>query len=207
MYTLVGQRVQIDRQRSYQGLTLTRGHLGDLTLVQNDTADQLYVIVHHIPRDLVATGCPVVRIDGRVALDLDEVKSLVCRQVAIHLGSRHAHLGVLREAACGGLYNRKSLWQDLVEFLLIDLLDLLLQLIYLVIYFLTLVDLQRVDRGLQLLDALLLIRNSGLQPIHERPRTSTQFIVVKLVYLLISRLDFLHVRHNGTHVLLRLISK
>ena len=48
-----GQGVEVKRERGHQGFALARGHLGDLALVQRDAADQLHVIVHHVPRQLV----------------------------------------------------------------------------------------------------------------------------------------------------------
>ena len=44
-----GQGVQVQRQRGDQRLALARGHLGHLPLVQRDAADELHVVVHHVP--------------------------------------------------------------------------------------------------------------------------------------------------------------
>ncbi len=44
---LAGQRIQVDRQRCYQRLTLTGFHLGDLAFVQCHAADQLDIKVTH----------------------------------------------------------------------------------------------------------------------------------------------------------------
>ena len=38
-----GQGVQVDRQSGGQGFSLTGLHLGDLSLVENDPADELHV--------------------------------------------------------------------------------------------------------------------------------------------------------------------
>ena len=52
VYAFAGDRIQIHRQRGHQGFTLTRAHLGDFTLVQHHTADQLHVKMAHAQRAL-----------------------------------------------------------------------------------------------------------------------------------------------------------
>jgi hypothetical protein len=47
VHGVTGQRIQVGRQGRDQGLALPRAHLGDLALVQGDTADQLHVEVPH----------------------------------------------------------------------------------------------------------------------------------------------------------------
>ena len=44
-----GERVEVERQGGDEGLALAGGHFGDLALVQRDAADQLDVIMHHVP--------------------------------------------------------------------------------------------------------------------------------------------------------------
>ena len=45
VHAATGQGVQVHRQGSHQGLALTGLHLGDLALMQHDTAQQLHVVV------------------------------------------------------------------------------------------------------------------------------------------------------------------
>ena len=47
MYTLARQSVEICGKRSHEGLTFTRTHLCDTSLMQSDTADKLNVEVAH----------------------------------------------------------------------------------------------------------------------------------------------------------------
>ena len=71
--TLAGKRIQEHGEGRDEGLTLTCGHLGYLSLMQGDTADQLHVVVHHIPLEVVTSGHPVVPPDRFVPLDGKEV--------------------------------------------------------------------------------------------------------------------------------------
>ena len=52
MHALAGERVQIGRQGRDQRLALAGAHLGDLAVVQRDSADQLHVEVAHFERAL-----------------------------------------------------------------------------------------------------------------------------------------------------------
>ncbi len=48
-----GERVEIERQRGDEGLALAGGHLGDPPLMEHDPADELDVVGHHVPDELV----------------------------------------------------------------------------------------------------------------------------------------------------------
>ena len=124
MDALAGQRVEIDRQGGDERLTLTSGHLSDLTLVEDDTADELHVIVAHIPLDHVAAGHPAVLIDGLVALDGDAFT--FCGEVAVVLRGRHGDGFIVLEAAGGLLHHGEGLRLDLVEDVLGSGIDFLL---------------------------------------------------------------------------------
>ena len=47
VHAVAGQRVEVHRQRTDQGLALTGAHFGDLARVQHHAADHLYVVVAH----------------------------------------------------------------------------------------------------------------------------------------------------------------
>ena len=48
-----GEGIEVERQRRDEGLALAGRHLGDAPLVQHDAADQLHVVRHHVPRQVV----------------------------------------------------------------------------------------------------------------------------------------------------------
>ena len=54
--TFPGKGIQVHWKGRHEGFTFTCRHLGYLSLVQNDTANKLYVVRDHIPLDL-GSGC------------------------------------------------------------------------------------------------------------------------------------------------------
>ncbi len=207
MHALVGQRIEENGQRGNKRLPLTRSHLGDLTLMEYNTADELHVIVHHIPCNLVAAGSPVVVIDGLVAVYLHEVEARVSSEVLVLLGSRNNHGLVLRKAVRSRFDDGKRLGKHLVENGLVVGLNLLFETIYLVIYFLALLYLERLDTCFQIFDFLFLVCYTRLNLVHQGLAAGTQFIVGEGVNLGVCRLDLLHIRHYGTHIFLCLIAE
>jgi hypothetical protein len=45
--------VQVERERGDERLALARGHLGDAPLMQRHATDELYVVRHHVPDEVV----------------------------------------------------------------------------------------------------------------------------------------------------------
>ena len=129
MDSLASQSVEEDRQGRHEGLSLSGRHLGDASHlllvgfhspVKDDSADQLDVIMDHVPGHLVASGHPVVAVHGLVAFDGDKV--VVDAQVLVELSRRNLNSLVLFEPACGGFHDGESLREDLLK----DFLDLLI---------------------------------------------------------------------------------
>ena len=48
MDALSGERIEEHGKRRHEGLAFTGGHLRDLALMQDDTADQLYPVMFHM---------------------------------------------------------------------------------------------------------------------------------------------------------------
>ena len=93
MDALARECVQEHREGRDEGLAFTGRHLGNAAAlllvglegaVQDDTADELHVVMDHVPGNLVAAGDPVVLPDGLVVLDVDEIAA-VGRQVAVEV--------------------------------------------------------------------------------------------------------------------------
>ncbi|OPZ69589.1 MAG: hypothetical protein BWY83_01927 [bacterium ADurb.Bin478] len=58
MGALSGQSVQIERHGGHQRFSFTGSHLGDFAFMQDDAADQLHVVRHHIPFHLLTADHP-----------------------------------------------------------------------------------------------------------------------------------------------------
>ena len=107
MHTLAGKCVQEYRQGCYEGLSFTCRHLRDLTLMEHDAADELHVVVDHVPGHLVATGNPVIPVNSVIAVDGYEI--VVDAELLVEvIGSDHYGL-VLLEPASRGFHNGESL--------------------------------------------------------------------------------------------------
>ena len=81
--------------------------------MQYDTTNELYIVVYHIPSDLVTSCYPVVVVDRLVAIDLHEV--VIYRQISIHLRGSDDDRLIIGKASCGLLDNSKGRGEDLVE--------------------------------------------------------------------------------------------
>ena len=130
MHAFSGKGVEEHRKRSHKGLTLTGSHLGDhaaLLLVgfdaaiEDDTADKLHVIMHHIPGNLVAAGLPMVVPDGfngSVIADLTgnlhEIPAFGS-ELLVKFTGRHLDGFAGGETAGRALDDGKSLGEDLVQ--------------------------------------------------------------------------------------------
>ena len=201
MDALAGQCVQEDGQRGHQRLALARRHLGDLALVQHHAAEELHVVVDHVPLQVVAAGQPVSSVDGLVALDGHEI--LLGGQVAVEVVRRHDHRVVLGEAARRVLHDGESLGQNLVQLLLDLLVDALHGLVHLLRVGLLVGerDVVALEFGLQVDDVGLVAGDGVGDPLHEGGRTGAQLVVRKGFDRGVDRLDLLHVGLNLLAVL------
>ena len=150
MYAVAGQGVEKNGEGSHECLSFTGSHFGDLALVQNGTAEELYVVVYHFPFQVVAAGSPVVVVDGLVAVDGDEVVGRIACQLAVELSGCNYRLFVLGEAACRILHNAEGCGQYLVECYLVVVECFFLQFVYLVEDTFTLIDGCVLDGSFQL---------------------------------------------------------
>ena len=196
MYTLARQGVEEYGERSHKGFTLTRSHLGDLTLVQYDTTKELHIVVHHVPLQVVTAGNPVVLVDGLVALDGD--KLLLGRQVAVEVVGRYDHRLVLGKTACRILHDGEGLGQNLVQHLLDLLVDRLRQLVDLLRELLLLLQgrFGLLELYFERCFALLVCGDKGGNLCFQRLAACAQLVVRELLDRGVYGLDLLDVRLN-----------
>ena len=208
---LMRQRVEVHRKGCHKGLTLTRCHLGDLTLMQNDTTKQLYVIVDHVPLDLVTACHPVVLIHrlGEIIASyyLHKIKTRVSSQGFIHLGCGHLYRLALGKTTCGRFDDRICLRQNLVQHFLVFVLDLLLEFVHLVVDLLTLLNRRGLNLRFEVCDLRFLVCDSCFELVHQRPRMSTQLIIGERINHLVLCFDLIHYRLYGFHIFLRLVAE
>ncbi len=60
MYSFSRKPIEISRQGSNKCFTFTRLHLGNFTIVQYHTTNELYIVMYHIPGDVSARSRPRV---------------------------------------------------------------------------------------------------------------------------------------------------
>ena len=128
MYAIARQSIQEYRERSDQSLTLTGSHLGNFTLMQHDTADQLHIVVYHVPNDLITTGHPVIGINSFVAFDM--YKIMVYRQAPVKIICRNLDSFILAESTRRLFHHSENFGKRFVEtifyffqYLFLDFID------------------------------------------------------------------------------------
>ena len=125
--TFTGQCVQEYGKGCHQGLTLTGSHLGDFTQMQCDTAEELDIVVDHVPLHVVSAGHPVCGVDGLVSVDGDEIFG--GRQVAVEIVGRYDDRFILGETAGRIFHDGECFRQHLIQFLLDLFVDSFLRLV------------------------------------------------------------------------------
>ena len=73
MYPPACQGIQIYRKRCHHRFSFPGRHLRNTSLVQYNPANQLYIVMDHVPCDHVATGHPIILPVGLVSFDLNAV--------------------------------------------------------------------------------------------------------------------------------------
>ena len=201
MHTLAGQCIQINRQRGHQGFTLTGRHLRNLALMQHRTANQLNIVMAHVPSDFVSSCHPMVLVHSLVTLNRNTVE--FCRQVTVKIVCSHPNLSIFLKTLGSLLHDGKSLRKQLIQNIFRHLINGILLLLNALVQFLFLFNrhiifrLQTIVHGL---DFSLFLPDDLLYPLFKLHCFGTQLIVGKLgnaavcrPYLLQNRPEFLHI--------------
>ena len=196
MDTFARQCVQKHRQRSHQRLSFTGGHLGDVVAdfvavhdaVEHHTADQLHIVVHHVPCHHVAAGHPAVLVDGLVAVDSDEVLALQ-GQLAVGLGGRHLDSLVVGEAAGSLLDHGEHLGQRGVKILGVVLEHFFARVIDLLPQGLALVIIQTVDLAAYFGYAVFVFAGVAADIVADHVDTAAKLVMTQRCQLLADGVD------------------
>ena len=159
-----------------------------------DTAEELDVVVHHVPFHLVASGYPMVLIDRLVAFDAYEV--MAGRQVTIEIRRCDRNLFVLHETTRRILDDGKGFGQHLFQHFFILIGNLLFDFIYFRPDRFAFFQFFFVDSLTQFFDAFFLFAHVIPYALADVCRTGAQFIVRERFNGRVGRLDFIHVRCN-----------
>ena len=198
MHTVSCQGIKEYRECCHEGLSFTGSHLRNLSLMQYDTSEELYVIVHHVPFEVVSTRHPVVAVDSLVVFDSYEI--LCSCKFTVEIICSNNHFVVLGKSSGCILHDAEGNRQYLVEHYFIFVQDFLFQLVYLIEDFLSLIDRRVFDFRLQTLDLFLFIGYCVLQLFLQFFCAFSQLVVcesfdfgVSSFYLLYDRLNLLHI--------------
>ena len=108
------QGIQEHGQGGHEGFPFAGGHFGHVPAVEGHAAEELHVVMDHVPRDFVSAGCPMVPVEGFVAVDRDEVLAFG-GQLAVGVGGGHRDGLVLGETPRGVFNDGEDLGQDFVQ--------------------------------------------------------------------------------------------
>jgi len=205
VHTFAGEGVEEDGQRGDERLTLASGHLCDLAFVEHDAAEELHVVVDHVPLDFVTASHPVVLVDGFVAVDADEV--VACSQITVKVRGGDGDLFLLDEAASRVLHDSEDVRQHFLEYLLVLVGDLLFDLVNLGPDGLALLEFFLVDALAQVSDALFVFGHVVLNVLADLGGLGAQLIVGELLDGRIGGLHAVDVGGYFFQISLRLIAE
>ena len=143
MHTVLSKCVKENRQGGHKCLTFTCRHLSDFTLVQDDTAKQLYIVVDHIPHSVVTSCNPVVMPNGFVSIDIYEITSFSCQlTVEVCSSNYDSFFTAFGKSASCVFYYRIHFRENYVQFFFKTVCNVLFRFVNLVENRLTLVDIR-----------------------------------------------------------------
>ena len=152
-------------------------------MMQYDTAEQLYVVVDHLPFQIVTASSPMVMVDGFVTVDSDEVFLRVTCQFTVEVCGSHNGLLVLGKTLGGLFHDGKHLRHHLVECFLVNVEHFLLNLVDLCKDVCALVDGGALDGALQFFNTGFLLLSRILNLVLNGLGALTQRVVVQFLNL------------------------
>ena len=200
MHSITCKSVEEHGQGSHEGLSFTCSHLSNFSLMKHASTEELHVVVYHFPFQVVASCSPMVMVYSLFSVDGDEVVGWICGEVAVEVVGRHNGFLVVGESACRFLHYCIHLRQGFIEFFLIDVKNFLLEFVYLLKEFCTLIDGCVLDGLFDSFNLIFLFLSRRLYCVLYLLGFCTQGVVVEFFYLRRSSLNFFNERLNKLHV-------
>ena len=205
VYAVSGQCIEEYGQSSHQSLTFTGCHFRNLAFVQYHTAEQLYVVVYHVPYRIIAAGYPVVLVDGLIAFNTYEIFG--SSQMAVELRSGYRDFFIFGKTLGGFLYDGKSSGQHLVQCFFVNIQYLFFQFVYLSKEFFAFFQFRVFNACFQFFHFGALFRCRVTDVCLQFFGFGTQGIIVQCGYFRISGFYFVYPRLYFLHVTGSLISE
>ena len=154
----------------------------------------------HLPFQIVAACCPMIMIDGFVAIDGDEILAGIGCQFAVEVGGCDNGLLILCKTTGGLLDDSKHLVHYFIEGLLVDFQHFFFYLVNLCENVGTLIDRCVLDGGLQFGNLVFLLCSRRLYLLLQLLRTLTEFVIAHGFNLGGNGFSLFHKRLNQFHV-------
>ena len=173
--------------------------------MKHGAAEELNVIVNHIPACGVTACNPRGLVDGLVAVDGDKVTS--GSQVAVHLCGCYLHSLVVGKTVGRVLDDGIHLGKVFGELCFLCLTYLLLEFVHFGPNGLTLLHLKVLDGVAKVLYLFFVGLHAGLQVLHDLLGAGTQLVIAKFFDGRVSSLDLLHPWLDEFHIAARLVAE
>ena len=193
MHAVAREGVEEDGEGGYERFTLTCGHFGNFALMEHDAAEELHVVVHHVPLHVVAAGNPVVLVGGG--------------ELAVEVGGGDGDFGVFGEAAGCVLDNGEDVGEHLGEGFVHAVEHLRFEFVNLVEDNFAVFEGCVFDFRLEFLDFRSQFGGRCLHLLAEFEGAGTEGVVVEVVNGGVGGFDFFNPGLNELHVAGRLVAE
>ena len=198
VHTVSGQCVEEYREGSHQCFTFTGCHFRNLTFVQNDTTEQLNVVMNHVPYRIIATGIPVVLVDGLVAFNAYKVFG--SSQMAVEFSRGYYDFFVFRKSFGSCFDDRESYGQYIFQCFLVFFENFFLYLIYLCKDFFAVFQFGAFDARFEFFHFSAFVSSRFADVFFEFFRFGTEGVVVQCFNLRVGSFDLFYPGFDFFHV-------
>ena len=203
MHALSGQGVQENRKRSDKGFSFAGRHFRYFPLMQGDSADELHVIMHHVPHYGIPACRPRIFPHGLVPLDMHEI--LLGTEFPVEVRGFYTYLTVLGESSCRRFHYGECIRKDFVQHRFYCIVDVLLKGVRLACQLLLLCYGKFFFQlGLDFGNPFLVRLYRGRHTLPQLSARFTQFVHRKPVYPVIGRQHLFQYRLYGLQITLGL---